>query len=280
MIYRSLAKTALAVLVLMICAVPVTAENIEDIRILTATEREDGVISDNFFEIEVSGSDITSVGVRDLTSNAWYDLSYNPSRGAWLYRDDGYATVTDLYAVHSNPTNYMFYFNGDESTYEDVVLLGYARAHPTDFLDITFPANQEDSVSVDAIMMWDFDGWAEIIGAKIVSIADNQVVDEIYSTDLSLDQWDPDLLEPVAYQLQTGAWSVVAGDPYVSGTLFGDQFNYTALVVDSNTIYFTTGPTSAPPPEVPEPATMTLLGSGAAFMGYLARRKRKRQAMR
>jgi hypothetical protein len=247
----------------------VFAGNIEEIRIITATERSAGTVVNNWFGMSVHGDGFSTVSAHDLTTDAWYELNYDAGQTAWVYRDSGYDTLAGLYSVHPNPTSFMFYFDLQQGgSYQDVVLLGYARANPSDYIHVTYPANGATDVPDNPTFTWDFNGYTEKMGMKLINEDDNVVVAQEYPTDLTLREWTPVTVTPYThYSLEMGVWTIVAGDPPGYYTLFGDGFTFIGVVNDSTKIEFETNP---------EPATLILMGSGLVAGGWYARRRRAR----
>ena len=254
-----------AVLLLGITGGSAVALDVQDIKIITATERQDGVLFDHFFEVKIEGTGISNVAFQNTTTLAWYVPTY----------DAGYAQLADLYTVHPNDTGYYFYFNVDEGpTWEDVVLLGYARYHPTDYVHFVYPRHLQAGVPLEFDVQFDFNGWAEMRGMKLIDDTEGVVEDEVF-TGLDVDTW---ALGPLdhghQYSIEAGAWSVVGGSPFVSWTLNGDTFAYTGVIVDSNRVSFVTT-TREFSTTTPEPATMMLLGGGLVAGAWLRRRRAK-----
>ena len=244
------------------------AEDIEGILVTTGTTRTAGVVANNFFEVTVFAQGLAGASFHDLTTDAWYDLAWDASRGGWFYNDGHYATVGDVYAVHPNPTNLEFHFTGAANE-TDSVVLGYDGPHPTGFCDVTLPP--PDSITPDdPLIEWTFEGDAEYMGMAVVREPSRETVTNFFPSDTSPRQWQPGMLDPASpYAVEIGVWNIVGGAPYVTQTAGGDSFTFVGMMNDSNRVTFTTNP---------EPATLALMATGLAAGGWWSRRRRRRGA--
>ncbi len=262
------AAVVLAMLILA-AARPAAAGDIRQIWVMTATERYAGTVMGNFFQISVLGDGIRDVTVHDLGTDAWYSLDYSAPDSLWRYRDDGYATLAELSGVHPDPTNLMFYFNrGSGDSYEDMVLLGYARVRPWDYAHITFPTFGQHDVPDNATFTWELNGYAEQMGMSVYNLETGQTVFVEYPEDASVRSWNPGILDPAThYALVVGVWDVTGGGEGIQfDTLHGDTFAYFGVVNDSNLVDFTTNP---------EPGTIVLIATGLAAGVWRARKRRR-----
>lgn len=259
-------------MLILAAAGPAAGGDIRQIWVMTATERYAGTVMGNFFQISVLGDGIRDASVHDLGTDTWYSLDYSAADSLWRYRDDGYATVADLYAVHPNPTNLMFCFNRESGdTFEDMVLLGYARAHPGDYAHVTFPAFGQYDVPDDPTFTWELNGYVEQMGMAVNNLETGETVYISFPEDPSARSWRPGMLDPVTqYALVVGVWNVTGGgEGLLLDTLHGDTFAYFGLVNDSNLVDFTTNP---------EPGTLVLIATGLAAGVWRARRRRRAAA--
>ncbi len=249
-----------------------SAADITGIRILTATERDAGFATNHFYDVLVKGDGISNCAFRDLSTEAWYEMSYDPSQDGWHYQDAHYPSIGDLFAAHPDPANLLFYFNREPSgAFGDAVLISNWRPFPTDYDHVTYPLPDE-SVPVDPVILWDFGGEAERSGTALLNLDTGETVAVAYSPDSSPRSWAPGPLDPdTHYAVVLGVWNVVTGDPIYLQTLFGDSFTFIGIMNDSNLVRFTTE--SGPPTDIPEPATMALVATGLAAGGWVMRRR-------
>lgn len=263
------AAAVVSMMFILAAAGPAAGGDIRQIWVMTATERYAGTVMGNFFEVTVLGDGIRDASVHDLGTDVWYSLDYDAADSLWRYRDDGYSTVADLYAVHPNPTNLMFYFNrGPGDSFEDAVLLGYARAHPEDYAHITFPTFGQHDVPDDPTFTWELNGYVEQMGMAVNNLDTDVTLFVTYPEDPSVRSWTPGLLEPsTRYALVVGVWDVTGGGEGIQfDTLHGDTFAYFGVVNDSNLVDFTTNP---------EPGTLVLIATGFAAGGWRAWKRRR-----
>jgi len=149
------------------------------------------------------------------------------------------------------------------------VLLGYARAKPTEYVDVVYPPHLGESVAHDLTVTLDFDGWAEWRGVKLIDETDDAILALEYTTEITDNVWEPGVFldEHHAYAIEAGAWSIVSGTPLILPTLHNDYFVYKGIVEEGNRTTFTTNP---------EPASMVLVGAGLAAAAWRRRRRRRR----
>jgi hypothetical protein len=271
--FRSLALIGLIVVILA-ASTRTRAAEIDQINIYSFIAREDGVIVDHRFAVQVDGTGITSLSFQDQTTSVTYALTEDSGSGLWTYTDGGYATLGDLYAVHGNPTNYLFDINGGA----DAVLLGFAHSEPTDYVHITFPPDNGTGVTLDPTFTWEtYAGDADALGFRLLNDTAGVEVESYIPTGTTDTSWTPSTLsDNTIYTFEAVALNYVGGSGLDLATLHGDAFQYFGLVIDSNVVTFTTSDPGGGEEEVPEPATLALFASASAAGAWIRRRRRRK----
>lgn len=266
----------LPILIALTLVAPAWAGDIHGITVLTATERSGNVVGNNFFDVTILADGLQNARFYDYEKDTWHSLAYDAGLGLWHYRDTGYASLTLLEAVHDTPTAFMFLFDETpQGAFGDAVYIAYDRQMPTDFCHVTAPLPGQQDVPVNPTIAWDFAGEADYSGRALVKESTGETVFVEYFDGASAGTWAPGLLEAdTEYSVVLGTWNVVTGDSTYISTLYHDYFTFIGIMNDSNRVTFTTTDGSFGGPDVPEPATLFLVGTGAlGVLGYIHRRR-------
>ncbi|NIA07860.1 MAG: hypothetical protein GWP14_09570, partial [Actinobacteria bacterium] len=168
----------------------VTTLDIDEIYILQYKDYWDGTVETNpfGFELWVMGTNISSVSVTDPHSGSHSLTDWGD--GQWGFDDQDFASLATLDASYGNG-DYVFNFN----TGEDSVTINYQYTQPSNFVNITYPADGETGVGLNPTYTWDSAvGYGDALGMWVIEDP-NGTDDELYwnvpEYNTALTSWQP-----------------------------------------------------------------------------------------
>ncbi len=264
---------SVAVAITLLISTSAHALDIATVSIYYECDRTNDAFQEYSFEIVVEGTDIDDVVFRDDTVGVWYTMALDPNTGNWVYEDDGYNSLFDLYAVHANNNDFHFYFNEQVSPptindFEDDINLHVNVDPPAGFANITQPVHLDLNVGVSAIVAWDsMHGTSGLhsIGIFVEDNGGNEVYAAYYPT-FAIQTNPIPLAYATNYTADVVGYGIEGGIAQARLTTNGDSLDYWGCFAQDNTVVFGT--------EVPEPMTFMLVGTGALLLLGVRRRRR------
>ena len=252
------------------------ALDIDEIRIMQGTDRQNGVVQDYFFELEVEGTGIANAVFVCVDTGKWGALR-SDSPNEWD-NNQQFGSMGALVAAHpsTGTTQYRLYFNrqvpkpspDNAAHWEDFVYLGFATNAPTGYATITYPLHTATGVPLNPNYTWNSVAtFGTGLGRWVVDTAAGTDVHEVeYDNDMTLMSWQPGGLAPgTMHEIEVSVGKYVGGKPMNLETYKKDAFTYSGIFEEVNWNGFTT---------IPEPMTAALVGTAMlALIGWRRRRR-------
>jgi len=245
------------------------ALDVQQILISQGTDRTNGTADGYYFETEILGTGINDGVFVCINTGAWYALTVSGG-GTEADYEDMSASMAALLATHPNPAQYQFYFNQTKpnptpADFQDTVLLGYGVAPPTGFAAISNPTQDETGVVLDPNYTWsDVVGMGGYLGSWVCEESAPDV--DVYAQldgNMARTTWQPGAIDPwTDYEIEVSVMNVAGANLQTANA---DTFVYYGVFDDNNCVDFET---------IPEPMTMTLVGTTVLVL-YGRRRRRR-----